>query len=78
MRRLIAAGLVMFPTGAALALDCPQGAYPWVGRNGIEYCKRDVIGPQGRDTVETCAAGTRLSTDRGGNRICTKIGSSSR
>ena len=70
MRRTIAATLVALSSAPALAA-CPPGAYAWPGRNGVEYCRRDVVGPA--DGVEACPAGTRAATDIWDARVCEKI-----
>ncbi len=70
MRRTIAATLIVISSTPALAA-CPPGAYSWLGRNGVHYCRRDVVGPA--DGVEACPAGTRAATDIWDARICEKI-----
>ena len=59
---------------AAAAFECPKGAYPWFTRSGVLYCKRDIIGPEGARSasVESCPAGTKLTTDRWGWQSCEK------
>jgi hypothetical protein len=70
MRWTIAATLVAISTAPAFAA-CPLGAYAWPGRNGVDYCRRDVVGPA--DGIEACPAGTRAATDRWDARICEKV-----
>jgi hypothetical protein len=70
MRSLIAATLIAVLAAPALAA-CPPGAYAWLGRNGVEYCRRDVVDPE--DGIEACAAGTRAATDHRDAHICEKI-----
>jgi hypothetical protein len=74
MRWMLAATFAGLFVTPALAVDCPRGSYPWVDRNGVEYCKRDVIGPQEprADGVARCPPGTRASAERG-VRTCRKV-----
>jgi hypothetical protein len=70
MRSLIAATLIAVLAAPALAA-WPPGAYAWLGRNGVEYCRRDVVDPA--DGIEACPAGTRAATDHRDAHICEKI-----
>jgi hypothetical protein len=70
MRWTIAATLIAISAAPALAA-CPPGAYLWAGRNGVDYCRRDVVGPA--DGIEACPSGTRAATDRWDARICEKV-----
>jgi hypothetical protein len=66
---------------SAFAIDCPPGAYPWVSARGLEYCKRDIYGPQepaAQPSAESCPAGTRIVTNRSGERVCRRLRSSAR
>jgi hypothetical protein len=69
MRSLIAATLIAVLAAPALAA-CPPGAYAWLGRNGVEYCRRDVVDPA--DGIGACPAGTRAATDHRDAHICEK------
>ena len=67
MRWTIAAMLIATFAVPAFAA-CPPGAYLWLGRNGVDYCRRDVVSPA--DGIE---AGTRAATDVWNARVCEKI-----
>jgi hypothetical protein len=71
MRWSIAASLFALCSTPVLGLECPDGAYPWIGRHGVEYCKRDIIGPQAPvKSTEACPAGMRLVATPQGDRVC--------
>jgi hypothetical protein len=71
MRWLLAASLIALGWSAAHALECPPGAYAWVNKRGVEYCKREIVGPPAAAAgLEVCPAGTRPLTDRRGNIVC--------
>lgn len=70
MRSMVAATLIALSAAPALAA-CPPGAYAWLGRGGVEYCRRDVVNPA--DGIEACPAGTRAATDHRDAHICEKI-----
>jgi hypothetical protein len=70
MHRIIAATLIALSAAPALAA-CPPGAYAWLGRGSVEYCRRNVVSPA--DGIEACPAGTRAATDHRGAHICEKI-----
>jgi hypothetical protein len=70
MRSIVAVALIALSAAPALAA-CPPGAYPWLGRGGVEYCRRDVVDPA--DGIEACPAGTRAATDHRDAHVCEKI-----
>jgi hypothetical protein len=70
MRSLVATTLIAVLAAPALAA-CPPGAYAWLGRNGVEYCRRDVVDPA--DGIEACPAGTVAATDSRHAHVCEKI-----
>jgi len=70
MRSMVAVALIALSAAPALAA-CQPGAYAWLGRGGVEYCRRDIVSPA--DGVEACPASTRAATDHRGAHICEKI-----
>jgi hypothetical protein len=70
MRSLIAAALIALSAAPALAA-CPPGAYAWLGRGGVEYCRRDIVDPA--DGIEACPAGTVAATESRHAHVCEKI-----
>jgi hypothetical protein len=77
MRWFVAAALLTLCSSPVAALDCPAGAYPWLGKRGVEYCRRDLYGPPDptAGVSKGCPVGTRLSTDRWGARSCKPLNS---
>ena len=47
MRSMVAVALIALSAAPALAA-CPPGAYAWLGRGGVEYCRRNIVEPRGR------------------------------
>jgi hypothetical protein len=72
MRWSIAAAIVVISSGPACAITCPEGAYPWIGHRGVEYCRQDFIGP--RDATpgrhKACPPGKKLATNSAGRQTC--------
>jgi hypothetical protein len=72
--RWLAATLLLVVSASTVFAECPEGSYPWFNRRGVEYCKRDVVGPSEPSlaSLSNCSYGSRASVDRVGKTVCTK------
>ena len=70
--RWIAATLLLVVPASTVFADCLEGSYPWLSRRGVEYCKREVVGPSEPSlaSLSNCSYGARPSADRAGKAAC--------
>jgi hypothetical protein len=69
---LVVSASTVFVSPRTVFADCPDGSDPWLSRRGVEYCKRDVVGPseQAHASTSNYAYGARSSAHRAGQAIC--------
>jgi hypothetical protein len=69
---LVVSASTISVSSSTVFADCPDGSYPWLSHRGVEYCKRDLVGPSepAHASPSYCSYGVRASAHRAGKAIC--------